>query len=132
MGAVEVEAFLTALALHGNVAASTQNQALSALLFLYTTVLNIELPWLNGVIRAKKPMRLPTVLTPEEVAAVLARLDGVHWLIASLLYGSGLRLMECLRLRVKDVDFCSADKISVRSSSCSATRMSARRCSTRT
>lgn len=105
MGAAEVEAFLTHLAVAGNVAASTQNQALSALLFLYREVLATDLPWLDGVARAKKPARLPVVLTREEVRATLAHLEGRHWLIASLLYGAGLRLMECLRLRIKDVDF---------------------------
>lgn len=105
MGAPEVEAFLTHLAVNGNVAAATQNQALAALLFLYREVLAVELPWLDGVTRAKKPPRLPVVLTETEVRAVLSQLDGVHHLIASLLYGSGLRLMEAIRLRVKDVDF---------------------------
>lgn len=105
MGAVEVEAFLTHLAVEGNVAASTQNQARSALLFLYKAVLGSELPWLNNVEQAKKPRRLPVVLTEDEVRAVLASLDGVHWLVAALLYGAGLRLMEALRLRVQDVDF---------------------------
>ena len=105
MGAVEVEAFLTHLAVEGNVAASTQNQARSALLFLYKEVLGSELPWLNNVEQAKKPRRLPTVLTEDEVREVLGRLDGVHWLVAALLYGAGLRLMEALRLRVQDVDF---------------------------
>ena len=105
MGAVEVEAFLTHLAVEGNVAASTQNQARSALLFLYKEVLGSELPWLNNVEQAKKPRRLPVVLTEDEVRDVLANLDGVHWLVAALLYGAGLRLMEALRLRVQDVDF---------------------------
>ncbi len=104
MGAQEVEAFLTHLAVEGRVAASTQNQAKSALLFLYKEVLGIELPWLDNVTQAKAPKRLPVVLTREEVQAVLARLEGTHWLIASLLYGSGLRIMEGLRLRVKDVE----------------------------
>ncbi len=104
MGAQEVEAFLTHLAVVGRVAASTQNQAKSALLFLYKEVLGIELPWLDNVTQAKAPKRLPVVLTREEVQAVLARLEGTHWLIASLLYGSGLRIMEGLRLRVKDVE----------------------------
>lgn len=104
MGAPEVEAFLTYLAVRENVAASTQNQALAAILFLYREVLGIELPWLDGVTRAKKPPRLPVVLTRDEVRALLAQLDGVYWLLASLMYGSGLRLMEALRLRVKDVD----------------------------
>lgn len=105
MGAVEVEAFLTALATRGQVAVSTQNQALAALLFLYREVLAQELPWLDSIRRAKKPLRLPTVLSREEVAAVLGQMSGVTWLMASLLYGTGLRLMECMRLRVQDVDF---------------------------
>jgi integron integrase len=87
------------------VAAATQNQARSALLFLYREVLGIELPWLDKVAHAKRPARLPTVLTRNEVARVLARLRGVHSLIGGLLYGAGLRIMECVRLRVQDVDF---------------------------
>jgi integron integrase len=87
------------------VAASTQNQALAALLFLYRQVFDIELPWLDDVVRAKRPQRLPVVLTRGEVRAVLQRLDGVPRLMAILLYGAGLRLLECCRLRVKDVDF---------------------------
>jgi integron integrase len=105
LGAAEVEAFLTHLAVAGKVAASTQNQAKSALLFLYKEVLGIELPWLDNVERAKAPKRLPVVLTRAEVQALLTRLEGTHWLMGSLLYGAGLRLMECLRLRVKDVEF---------------------------
>ena len=105
MGAPEIESFLSALANEGRVAASTQNQALSALLFLYREVLDIELPWLDHLTRAKRPRRLPTVLSVAEVNAILAQMDGRPWLIASLLYGTGLRLMECLRLRIKDVDF---------------------------
>jgi integron integrase len=105
MGAPEVEAFLSELANRGRVSASTQNQALSALLFLYREVLGIELPWMDGVTRAKRPRRLPTVLSVAEVQAILARMDGRPWLIASLLYGTGLRLLECLRLRVQEVDF---------------------------
>lgn len=105
MGVPEVEAFLTGLATHGQVAASTQNQALAALLFLYREVLGAELPWLDNIRRAKKPVRLPTVLTREEVAALLGQMSGVTWLMAGLLYGAGLRLMECVRLRVQDVDF---------------------------
>ncbi len=105
MGAPEVEAFLTSLAVEGNVAASTQNQARSALLFLYKEVLGSELPWLNNVEQAKKPRRLPVVLTEDEVRLVLGSLDGVSWLAAALLYGAGLRLMECMRLRVQDIDF---------------------------
>ena len=105
MGAHEVEAFLTHLAVAGNVSASTQNQAKAALLFLYGQVLGIEVGWLKGVTSAKSARRLPVVLTEEEVRALLAGLSGVHWLLASLLYGAGLRLMEAVRLRVKDVDF---------------------------
>lgn len=109
MGAVEVEAFLTHLAVAGRVAAATQNQALSALLFLYREVLNIDLPWLDKVVRAKQPQRLPVVLTRQEVTAILDRMTGVHGLMARLLYGTGMRLMECVRLRVKDVDFERAE-----------------------
>lgn len=105
MGAAEVEAYLSYLATDKNVAASTQSQALSALLFLYREVLGIELPWLENLTRAKRPKRLPVVLTVAEVKAVLARLEGRNALMAELLYGAGLRLMECLRLRVKDIDF---------------------------
>ena len=103
MGAAEVEAFLTHLAVGAKVSASTQNQALQALLFLYRQVLDVELPWLENVTRASRPRRLPVVLSAKEVRAVLAELDGTCWLIASLLYGSGLRLMEAHRLRVKDL-----------------------------
>jgi integron integrase len=109
MGKAEVEAFLSSLAVERNVAAATQNQALSALLFLYGEVLEVELPWLDNVQQAKAPKRLPVVLTREEVQAVLGRLRGAHWLVASLLYGTGMRVMECLRLRVKDVDFACGE-----------------------
>lgn len=105
MGAAEVEAFLTHLAADGHVAASTQNQALAAILFLYREVLKIDLPWLKGIQRARRKPRLPVVLTVNEVQSVLGRMDGLSLLMAQLLYGSGLRLMECLRLRVKDVEF---------------------------
>jgi integron integrase len=105
LGAGDVEAFLTALAVDGRVAASTQNQAKSALLFLYKEVLGVELPWLDGIETAKAPRRLPVVLTHDEVARLLARLTGVHRLIGGLLYGTGLRIMEAMRLRVKDVEF---------------------------
>ena len=105
MGAPEIEAFLTELAVKRNVSASTQNQALSALLFLYKEVLAVDLPWLADVVRAKKPQRLPVVLTIEEVRSILALLEGGPWLVCSLLYGTGMRLMEVLRLRIKDVDF---------------------------
>lgn len=105
MAAPEIEAFLTHLAVVGNVSSSTQNQALSALLFLYREVLQMELPWLDNVTRAKRPQRLPVVLTSQEVRAVLGQMSGVYGLMAALLYGTGMRLMECVRLRVKDVDF---------------------------
>lgn len=105
IGAAEVEAFLTHLAVVGRVSASTRNQALSALLFLYKEVLSIDLPWLDKVIRARQPQRLPVVLTRTEVQAVLTRMSGTYGLMANLLYGTGMRLMECVRLRVKDVDF---------------------------
>ena len=105
MGKAEVTAFLTYLAARRNVAASTQNQALSAILFLYREVLELELEWVDGFERSKRPARLPVVLTLAEAHSVLSQLDGTKWLMASLLYGAGLRLMECLRLRVKDVDF---------------------------
>jgi integron integrase len=104
MGAPEVQAFLTHLAVKEDVAASTQNQALSALLFLYREVLNQDLGPVDAL-RAKKAKRLPTVLTRDEVHRVFAHLSGVNLLMARLLYGSGLRLMECLRLRVQDLDF---------------------------
>jgi integron integrase len=105
MGKAEIEQFLTALAVKRNVAASTQNQALAAILFLYKDVLERDPGWLDGVVRAKRPRRLPVVLTRPEVEALLAALEGVAWIMAMLLYGSGLRLLECLRLRVKDIDF---------------------------
>jgi integron integrase len=103
LGHEGVEKFLSHLAVDAKVGASTQNQALQALLFLYRQVLDIDLPWLENVTRASRPKRLPVVLTPSEVRAVLAQLEGTTWLVANLLYGSGLRLMESLRLRVKDV-----------------------------
>jgi integron integrase len=105
MGAPELDQFLNHLAVQKKVAASTQNQALSALVFLYRQVLRQDFDWLDNLERAKKPARLPVVLTENEVQSILAHLDGQNWLMASLLYGSGLRLMECLRLRVKDIDF---------------------------
>jgi integrase len=100
MGAPEVAQFLSSLAVEGQVAASTQNQALSALLFLYRYVLHQELPWLDDVVRARRPKHLPIVLTRDEVRAVISKLDGTPRLMAALLYGSGLRLLECARLRV--------------------------------
>ena len=105
LGAQEIETFLTDLAVRGNVAASTQNQALSALLFLYREVLGLDLPWMEGVTRAKRPQRLPVVLSRAEVERLLTMIDGEVWLMAALLYGTGMRLMECMRLRVKDIDF---------------------------
>lgn len=105
MGDAEVRAYLTSLATERDVAASTQNQALCALLFLYNDVLLRPLGPIDDIVRAKRPSRLPVVFSEEEVAAILTRLDGTPWLIASLLYGSGMRLLECLPLRVTDVDF---------------------------
>lgn len=105
MGKPEIEQSLTVLAVKSNVAASTQNPALAALLFLYKDVLGCDPGWLDEVVRAKRPQRLPAVLNRDEVAALLQAMRGVSWLMAMLLYGAGLRLRECLRLRVKDVDF---------------------------
>lgn len=105
LGAEHLSAFLSDLAVRGRVAASTQNQALNAILFLYREVLKQNLPWVEGVQRAKQPQHLPVVLTRTEVKHVLAHLEGTVWLMASLTYGGGLRLLECLRLRVKDIDF---------------------------
>lgn len=113
MGEPEVTAFLSHLATHRRVSASTQNQALSALLFLYRVVLRRDLAWLDELVRAKRPARVPTVLSRSEVAALLAELDGTVRLVASLLYGAGLRLLEAMRLRVKDVDF-ARNEITVR------------------
>jgi integron integrase len=113
MGEAEVERFLSALAVEGKVAAATQNQALAALLFLYKQVLLIDLPWMEGVVRAKRSMHVPTVLSREEITRVLGRMEGRPWLLASLLYGTGMRLMEVLRLRIKDVDF-GRNEITVR------------------
>lgn len=105
MGRSEIEAFLSHLASNEDVAASTQNQALAAILFLYECVLGAKIENANAFVRAKRPARVPIVLTPSEVSQVLSQLEGPTWLMASLLYGSGLRLLECVRLRVKDVDF---------------------------
>ena len=109
MGGEEVNAFLTNLAVEGNVAAATQGQALSALLFLYKHVLNDPLPWMDDIVRARRPQRIPVVLTPEEVRALLEQMNGVPKLVALLLYGGGLRLLEGLRLRVKDVNFARGE-----------------------
>lgn len=105
MGAPEISRYLTHLAVQGGVSASTQNQALNALNFLYREVLGREMGTLQDVTPAKRPRRLPVVLTRQEVAALLRHLRGDNWLMAALMYGAGLRLLECLRLRVKDVDF---------------------------
>ncbi len=113
MGTQEVEQFLTYLAVNGRVASSTQNQALSAILFMYKEVLKIELPWLNDVTRAKRCEKIPLVFSKIEIRKLLANLDGTYWIMAHLLYGAGLRLMECLRLRVKDIDF-DMNQIAVR------------------
>lgn len=114
MGAIEIQQFLSHLAVKENVAASTQNQCLCALIFLYKQVLDIELPQFEEIVWAKKPKKLPVVFSKAEVKVVLDQLSGTYWIMANLLYGSGLRLIECLRLRVKDVDF-ERDQITVRS-----------------
>jgi integron integrase len=104
IGEEEISHYLSHLAVSGKVSTSTQNQALSALLFLYRQVLCREIEWVEGVVRAKRPLHLPVVFTREEVRTVLRQLQGVEWMMASLLYGAGLRLLECCRLRFKDVD----------------------------
>lgn len=104
LGEAEVSAFLSHLAVERKVSTSTQNQALSALLFLYRKVLRIELGWLDDLVHARRPARLPIVLTRSEVAAILERLHGTTWLMASLLYGAGLRVLDCAGMRVKDID----------------------------
>ena len=105
MSAPELTTFLSSLAVDANVAASTQNQALSALLFLYREVLDQEVPWLDDVVRVRRPVRLPIVLTRDEVRSLLRQLRGTPRLMAILMYGSGLRVMECARLQVQDIDF---------------------------
>jgi integrase len=114
MGADEVARFPSSLAVDGNVSASTQNQALAALLFLYRQLLGVDLPWLTEFVRASRPARLPAVLSRDEVRAVLVALQGAPRLIGVLMYGAGLRLLDCCRLRVKDVDF-AAHQLVVRS-----------------
>jgi len=109
MGEEEVTRFLSYLATDGHVSASTQNQALNAILFLYREVLKRDLDWLEGIVRAKRPQRLPVVLTNSEVQEVLKCMRGVPLLMASLLYGAGLRLLECARLRIKDIDFVRSE-----------------------
>src|SRR5215471_4670963 len=113
MGEAEIGRFLSRLATDSHVSASTQKQALNALLFLYHNVLDKKIGMIQGVVRAKRPRRLPVVLTKDEVKKVLGNLSGTPWLMAALLYGAGLRLMECCRLRVKDVDF-SRNQIVIR------------------
>ena len=103
MGAGEIEAFVSHLANDRGVSASTQTQALSAVLYLYRHVLGIEMAWIDGISRAKKSQRVPIVLTREEVAAVLARLEGRERLMAALMYGTGLRVMECVQLRIQSI-----------------------------
>jgi len=105
MGADEVNAFLSSLAVEGHVSATTQNQALCAILFLYRYVLRDPLPWIADIVRAQRPERLPVVLTPQEARLVIDHVEGVSRLVVQLLYGSGLRLLEALQLRVKDIDF---------------------------
>lgn len=105
MGENQISAFLTHLAVNRDVAASTQNQAFNALLFLYRKVLGMEFGTLDNVERAKKPRKLPVVFTKEEIREIINQLDGYKWIMAQLMYGSGLRVMECVRLRVKDIDF---------------------------
>ena len=113
MGAAEINAFLTHLAVVGQVAASTQNQAFCAILFLYRQVLQVDPGRIEGVIRARRSKRLPVVLTKPEVQLVLREFEGTYGLMAQLLYGAGLRLLECLRLRVKDLDF-TRNEVTVR------------------
>jgi integrase len=117
MGADEIRQYLSYLAVEKQVAASTQNIALSALLFLYKQVLKVELPYIDNIERAKQPDRLPVVFTQDEVRRILAELDGLPHLVASLLYGSGMRLGECVRLRVKDLDF-TYQQITIRDGRC--------------
>lgn len=113
LGDEEINAYITHLAIDGGVSASTQTQALSAILFLFRYVLGVEVGELEGLVRARKPVHLPVVMTRAEVRAVLAELEGEYWLIAALLYGTGMRLTECLSLRVQDLDF-GANQIVVR------------------
>ena len=136
MGEREISAFLTDLAVNRNVAASTQNQALSAILFLYQKVLDRKLEWLDDVVRAKRPAHMPVILTREETQQLLTEIPGINGLIIRVLYGTGMRKMECLRLRVQDIDFdyrqivirsgkSDKDRVttSARCRNCSGTRM---------
>lgn len=109
LGEREITEFISSLAVVDKCSASTQNQALSALVFLYRHVLGQHFEWLDGLTKAKRPIRLPLVLSRAEVAALLARLRGMPWLMASVLYGSGLRLLECCRLRIKDLDLARGE-----------------------
>jgi integron integrase len=111
LGAEEIRQFLTHLAVEGRVGASTQNQALSAVFFLYKSVLDLDVGWVDGIVRAKRPVRVPTVLTPGEARAVLARMTGTPRIVADLMYGAGLRLSETLELRIKDVDFAGNELV---------------------
>ena len=111
MGPVEITCFLSSLAVDGHVSASTQNQALAALLFLYRAVLERDVPWLDDLVRARQAPRLPVVLSRHEVGSLLAALEGEIRLMATLMYGAGLRLLECARLRVKDADFARAQLV---------------------
>jgi integron integrase len=113
LNAEHVTGFLNHLALHRRVSASTQNQALAAILFLYRQVLELDLPWLNGLVHARRPVHLPVVLSREEVRLVLSEMSGVPGLMASILYGTGMRLMECCCLRVQDMDFAT-NQVSIR------------------
>ena len=128
LGADAVAAFLTHLAVDRTVAPATQKQAKAALLFLYRQVLGIDLPWLDEVVAAKDPRRLPVVLTPSEVRALLHELEGTLGLVAALLYGTGMRLLEGLRLRVKDVEFERREELLVRDSGRRATQPATSRC----
>jgi len=105
LDAEEINRFLTHLAVHDHVAASTQRQALSTILFLYREVLNLDPPWIKNIVRVRQPKRLQTVLSREEVAALIARLEDLVQLVVFLFYGSGMRIIECLRLRIQDIDF---------------------------
>jgi len=109
MGEREITSFLSMLTTRRKVSASTQNQALSAILFLYRVVLQQKFDWLDGIVKSKRPVRLPVVLAREEVKAILGQMRGTPWLMASLMYGAGLRLLECARLRIKDVDFAMGE-----------------------
>jgi integron integrase len=122
MGEIEIGQFLSSLATDARVSASTQNQALNAVLFLYREVLGKTIGYVNGVVRAKRPKATPVVLTRQEVRSIISLLNGTEWIMATLLYGAGLRLLECMRLRVKDIDF-GTNQIVVRSGKGSKDRL---------